>query len=129
MDNRLCTFLYLGTKTGRQGLPSQDPSPARGQMPPPKGGKRSILSKCLRPDFNTDFAPNEQELGEMTLSYYDSNENADYEFGEMTLTNSNENAVYEFGEMTLSNYDHNESSDYEFGEMTQMRMPTRSLGR
>ena len=44
-------------------------------------------------------------LGEMTLSYYDSNENADYEFGEMTLTNSNENAVYEFGEMTLSNCD------------------------
>ena len=73
--------------------------------------------------------PNEQELGEMTLSYYDSNENADYEFGEMTLTNSNENAVYEFGEMTLSNYDHNESSDYEFGEMTPMRMPTRSLAR
>ena len=47
----------------------------------------------------------------------------------MTLTNSNENAVYEFGEMTLSNYDHNESSDYEFGEMTPMRMPTRSLAR
>ena len=30
------------------------PSPARGQMPPPKGGKRSILSKCLRPDFNSN---------------------------------------------------------------------------
>ena len=65
----------------------------------------------------------------MTLSNYDSNENADYDFGEKTLTNSNENAVYEYGEMTLSNYDHNESSDYEFGEMTPMRMPTRSLAR
>ena len=65
----------------------------------------------------------------LSLSYYDSNENADYDFGEKTLTNSNENAVYEYGEMTLSNYDHNESSDYEFGEMTPMRMPTRSLAR
>ena len=52
----------------------------------------------------------------MTLSYYDSNENADYEFGEMTLTNSNENAVYEFGEMTLSNYDLNETADYKPSE-------------
>ena len=45
----------------------------------------------------------------------DSNENADFDFGEMTL--SNENADYEFSEMTVSNYDHNESSDYEFGEL------------
>ena len=98
-----------------------------------------VLLECPRTSFRDVLrvnvmervwhSPLQQELGEMTLSYYDSNENADYEFGEMTLTNSNENAVYEFGEMTLSNYDHNESSDYEFGEMTPMRMPTRSSAR
>ena len=87
MDNRLCTFLYLGTKTGRQGLPSQDPSPARGQMPPFKGGERSLPSKRLHPDFNCNSGhvclvippPPKQELGEKTLSDYDSNEDADYE--------------------------------------------------
>ena len=109
MDNRLCIFLYLGTKTGRQGLPSQDPSPARGQMPPFKGGERSLLSKCLRPNFYSNSGhvclvisspPNEQELGELTLSNYDSNENANCEFGEITM----------------SNYDFNENADNEPSE-------------
>ena len=94
MDNRLCTFLHLGTETGRQSLPCQDPSPARGKMPPFKGGERSLLSKCLHPDFHCYSGhvclvipplppqpPNERELGETTLSDYDydSNEDADYE--------------------------------------------------
>ena len=48
---------------------------------------------------------------------YDSNENADYEFGEMTLSNydSKENADYKFGETTLSNYDSNKNADCELG--------------
>ena len=86
MDNCLCTFLHLDTKTGRQSLSCQDPSPARGQMPPFKGGERSLLSKCLRPNFysnsghvclvvpppqkNPTPTPHEQMLGEMTLANY-----------------------------------------------------------
>ena len=89
MDNRLCTFLHLGTEAGRQSLPCQDPSPARGKMPPFKGGERSLPSKRLHPVFNCNsghvclvippLPPHEQELGEKTLSDFDSNEDADYE--------------------------------------------------
>ena len=98
MDYRLCTFLYLGTKTGRQSLPCQDPSSARGKMPPSKGGKGSLPSKCLHPDFHSNSGyvcilinppppPNEQEFGEMTLSDYDYNENADFEPNESEDSN------------------------------------------
>ena len=46
---------------------------------------------------------------------YDTYENADFELGEMTLSNniSNMNADYVSGEMTLSDYDSNENADYE----------------
>ena len=56
----------------------------------------------------------------MTLSNYDSKENADYKFGETTLSNydSNKNANYELGEMTLSNYNYYENADCNCGERT-----------
>ena len=52
------------------------------------------------------------------LANEDSNENTDYELGEMTLSkyNSYENAEYDCGEMTLSNYDSNKNADYDPSE-------------
>ena len=58
MDNRLCTLLNVGTKTGRQSLPCQDQGPARGKMPPSKGGKGSLPPKC----FYTDLYSNSGDV-------------------------------------------------------------------
>ena len=93
-------------------------------MPPSKGGKGSLPPKCFHTNLYSNSGdvrliipppfslqpivippspsppPHEQELGELTLSNYDSNENANCEFGEITM----------------SNYDFNENADNEPSE-------------
>ena len=107
-------------------------------MPPSKGGKGSLPPKCFHTDLysnsgdvrliisplfssancNSPIPPNEHELGELTLSHYDSDENANCEFGEITMSNYdfNENADNEPSESEDSNDELEFNSDASVSE-------------